>query len=267
MISPEANKSKFSFTSLISKAYNNTFGVAVSYAYIYSNSFINSTSGVYNFHYKNFFLSKIDESYEFGKSTAHDIVIDILKTIPVLNGYFSYMSKVKAEKEVNLKPPEKENTNKLLAINSIINLNVENSNKQIEQKQNPKEINLGFDVVITSEENAKPLEYPKPNEEGFSVHQLFHNNSSPFEGWGASSSPFSLRPPPKINPEPLRINLYDSNAYKSLSNCLNGSEVDESKQFRNSGSDKYIFYDYPSPDISGGASTPYEEMQDPYFKD
>lgn len=170
MTLPGENKSKFSFTSLISKAYHNTFGAAVSYAPIPYNSFSNTISDIYNFNYKNFFLSKFYGSSEISKKIAHNAAINILKIIPPLNGYFSDMSKAR-------------NINKLSNnLGCAINLNSKNDNYEIEQAQNPQESNMRFERIIVSEEK-EPFSFEeiiKSRENGNNLldEAAFNNNVS-----------------------------------------------------------------------------------------
>ena len=170
MTLPGENKSKFSFTSLISKAYNNTFGAAVSYAFIPYNSFSNTISDIYNFNYKNFFLSKFYGSSEISKNIAHNAAINILKIIPPLNGYFSDMSKAR-------------NINKLSNnLGCAINLNSQNDNDEIEQAKNLQESKMRFERIIVSEEK-EPFSFEeiiKSRENGNNLldEAAFNNNVS-----------------------------------------------------------------------------------------
>lgn len=256
MTLPGENKSKFSFTSFISKAYSNAFGVAVSYASTPYNSFSNAISGIYNFNYKQCFVSKFYGSSEMSKNIAHNAVINILKIIPPLNGYFSCMSKAKAEQEVDIKLPDpkindsiplEENIRKLsVQIGFSININTENT----DSAKSPEEGKLDFEWIIVSEENAGQLEDPKTNEQQSNSYQLLKNNVSPFEGWGASHNLGTLGPPPKLYSGPSRVDWDNSNQPNTASNLPTTLAVVPNYPAT---SDQYIFHDYCVPVLIGAS--------------
>lgn len=248
----EEKKSKFSFASLISKAYNNTFSMAVNYAYIPYHSFSNSISGICNFNYKQYFVSKFYGAYEFSKSTAHHTVIDILKTIPTFNRYFTYMSKAKEEhkklQNISMKEriPSEKNDNCLLLTRQtacLVNLNLANDDQPRELPKNPEFSNIGFERVIISEENADQAQYQNIYDQQLNYYQLPNNDPSSFAGWGESYNLYNVGPPPKLYSELSRIDPNVWSGFATSSNLYPISAV-VPPQFRIL-DDQYIFDAYP----------------------